>query len=166
MRIVLTAARLKEVVHYDPTSGRFTMLVVARRKRIGDEAGFRNPGGYLRITVDGQQYYSNRLAWLYMTGSWPPGRLEVDHRDTDPANDKWENLRLATRGQNVINRRRFSSRKLLKGTHRVGNRFTAFVQADRKREYLGCFETEEKAHAAYCARARELHGEFANFGSK
>src|ERR1700726_3642325 len=46
----------------------------------------------------------NQLAWFYMTGRW--GRATIDHRDGNPANNRWKNLRVATPSQNNANRRR------------------------------------------------------------
>jgi hypothetical protein len=48
---------------------------------------------YRYITIDGECYRADHLAWLYMTGTWPPG--EIEHIDGDNSNDRWANLRLA-----------------------------------------------------------------------
>ena len=42
-------------------------------------------------------------------------------------------------------------------------KFQARIVLNNKRKYLGVFTTTEEAHAAYCAAATELHGEFARF---
>lgn len=95
-----------------------------------------------------------------MTGDWPPD--DVDHRDLNKANNKWTNLRLATRSQNVANgARRTDNRSGFKGVTRRGNKWEARIRAGGLLHYLGLFETTEAAHEAYCAAAAKLHGEFA-----
>lgn len=119
-----------------------------------------------RVTIDRQRFPRAKIAWFYMTGEWP--EHEVDHRDTDSLNDKWENLRPATRSQQQANTRCYKSNKFgLKGVHRVAGRkarpYRAMVTKDDRRISLGYFETETAAFAAYVAAATKLHGEFARF---
>ena len=42
------------------------------------------------VTIDDVEYPAEQLAWLYVTGEWPKGR--VLFKDGDPLNTKWENL--------------------------------------------------------------------------
>jgi hypothetical protein len=97
----LTQERLKEVVSYDPETGKF--LPVSRRRRItpGRPLGSIRSHGYRMLAVDGVRYYAHRLAWLYMTGAWPAG--SIDHANTDRADNRWANLRQATPSQNGAN---------------------------------------------------------------
>src|SRR5690348_8900862 len=102
MRPSLSQAHLKELLRYDPETGKFFWLVRARRRsRIGDEAGSDHGQGYIEIGIEGRRYLAHRLAWFYMTGEWPPEM--VDHKDLCRSNNRWANLRLATHGQNVQN---------------------------------------------------------------
>jgi hypothetical protein len=57
-----------------------------------------------RVRIDGILYATSRVIWRLMTGH-DPGGNEIDHEDRDHCNDAWENLRLATRKQNLANRR-------------------------------------------------------------
>lgn len=105
---MLTQEQLKSVLRYDPELGVFIWLAPRTSGvKPGDEAGsLRGDRGRKksswRIRVFGRVYSRHRLAWFYMTGEWPE---EIDHRDLDPTNDRWTNLRIATRSQNLANRR-------------------------------------------------------------
>jgi HNH endonuclease/AP2 domain len=92
------------------------------------------------------------------------GRM-VDHRNGDTLDNRIENLRLATHGENCRNQKlRIDSKVGLKGViHTPSNRWHAHIQVDYRRIYLGSFETREEAHEAYCDAARKYHGEFARF---
>ncbi len=91
----------------------------------------------------------------------------VDHKDNNPLNNCRCNLRLADRQQNSWNYSRpVSSTSGYKGVswHKMTGKWVAYIGLDGKKHHLGLFNTPEEAHAAYCAAALELHGEFANFG--
>lgn len=159
----LTAERLRTVLRYEAETGEWTWLVTnSNRKKVGSPAGVRRPEGYKVIGVDGHVYRANRLAWLYMTGEWPKG--EVDHKDTDTTNDKWDNLRDATDAQNNYNHSLRSDNT--SGLKRVSfdksrNKFKAYINTNGKQKFLGRFNTAEEAHTVACTAAAELHGEFA-----
>src|ERR1051325_4801505 len=65
---ILTAARLRELFHYDPETGVFTRRVKVRQYGVGSVCGFFSGDQYLRIRVSGQTYLCHRLAWLHVTG--------------------------------------------------------------------------------------------------
>lgn len=157
--MALTQARLKEVLKYDPETGQFTWLVsTSNRVKVGAVAGYSRWDGYVCIRIDGILYLSHRLAWLYMTGEWPEN--EIDHRDLDKSNARWENLRPATRQQNAANMATWSATGF-KGVHKDGKGYGARIKIDGKKKYLGYFLTPEEANAAYVKAANDAFGEFA-----
>jgi hypothetical protein len=164
--MTLDQERLRELLHYDPETGVFTWLVAPNRRiRVGQQAGTAWEGrgvSYIDIKIDGQRYRAHRLAWLYMTGEWPPD--ETDHRDCDGLDNRWPNLREATSTQNKANtRRRRDNTSGFKGVtfNKRDRRFQARIKAGDRERHLGCFDTAEEAYAAYCAAAKEHFGEFA-----
>jgi len=152
----LTQERLKELLSYDPETGKWTYLVSRGHLKAGSEAGSVGEDGYRRMTVDGGRYLSSHLAHFYMTGSWP--EHEVDHKDVNPRNDRWSNLRPATKSQNGANR---AGRRVFKGVFRHYNRFGAQIKINGKAKHLGTRATPEEAYALYVAAANEHFGEFA-----
>jgi hypothetical protein len=162
----LTQQRLKEVLDYDPETGVFRWKErISIRIMVGEVAGqIRPSAGYWFIGIDGYAYRAHRLAWLYMTGEFPPPGVEIDHKDTDRTKNSWLNLRLATRSQNNANwkapRHNTSG---LKGVcfHKGAQKWCAQIHKDRKRIYLGLFLSKEEAKAVHDAKAVELYGEFA-----
>jgi hypothetical protein len=94
-----------------------------------------------------------------MTGCWP---IEVDHRDGDRLNDRWNNLREATRHQNEANRGARRNNKLgLKGVDALqGRGFRAQIMRNHRKVYLGIFPTAIEAHQAYLTAAALVDGEF------
>lgn len=148
----LTPERLREVLDYDPETGAF--------KRRETPAGNVTSQGYIVIKVDQITYSAHRLAWLFVHGEWP--EYFLDHIDGDKGNNKIENLRPATNGQNKAAQGPQSNNKLgLKGVSRRGDGFVAQIKSGQKKRWLGRFATAEAASAAYEAAAREMHGDFA-----
>lgn len=162
----LTQEYLKTVLHYDPDTGLFRWATPRRKVRVGDLAGKANKAGYLIITIDQRAYRAHRLAWFYMTGTWPEN--DVDHKDTVRHHNWWTNLRPATRTQNNANARRTKTNTTgFKGASVCGQTklIRAQIRINKQRVHLGYFRTAEEAHAAYMKKAHEVHGEFANDGS-
>ena len=173
-----TYERLCETLDYDPESGIFVWRVRAvlpgketaiklwNGRYAGTVAGCKwkgkKSGPYWQICVDNKIYRASRLAWFYMTGAWPDG--EVDHKDCDGLNNRWGNLRLASRSQNGANRFIQSNNVIgVKGVRltRGGRRYSAQITVRRKSYHLGTYDTSEEAFAAYVAAAEKYFGHFA-----
>jgi hypothetical protein len=92
-----------------------------------------------------------------------PAGLEVDHIDGDGLNNRRANLRLATKAQNMKNRR--PNRKSASGVkgvtwHKQNGKWQAQIMSDKDSHYLGYFETIEAAAKAYAEASVKLHGDF------
>ena len=157
----ITFAQLQLLVRYDPKTGLFTRNVDGRAYKCGDVAGYyHKSNGYVRLVFKKDQYYAHTLAWFYMKGVWP--EKEIDHEDTDGANNKWRNLRPATHAQNGWNKGK-SQRNTTgyKGVQFSGKKFIAVIIAHGEQTHLGTFTSAKKAALAYDAAALKLHGKFA-----
>lgn len=159
----LILARVKELLHYDPETGAWTQKT--RRKGSGlipgEPAGCIAPSGYLMIGIDYRRYRAHRLAWLWMTGEMP---ANVDHINGNRADNRWGNLRVADQSQNTANSKRSKANTSgFKGVsrHWPSGKWQAGIVKNRRRQYLGLFETPKQAHDAYCVKAKEIYGEFA-----
>jgi len=99
-------------------------------------------------------------------GRFSDNGIYVDHINGNTLDNRKENLRLATNQQNAVNSRKPKNNTSgLKGVifYPKQNRWRAFIKFNYKQIHLGMFGTKEEAHAAYCAKAIELYGEFARF---
>ena len=146
---MITQARLKELLYYDPQLGWFIWLKPRHVSKIGAVAGTLKPSGYIEIHIGSKIYKAHRLAWLYLHGSLP---AEIDHRDRIGAHNNAKNLRPATRMQNVHNGPDHKGVRL----HRCG-RYEARIGVAGKSKYLGLFDTEKGARSAYLAARQEHH---------
>ena len=164
---MVSQERLKELLHYESSTGVFTWVA----KRSGVHLGSAGGAGkdYARITVDGKTYPSHRLAWLYMTGEAVPSGLEIDHIDGDKLNNVWSNLRLASRSENGFNKgiTKLNTSGIKGLSKKRDTHWTAQIQAHGKR-FHKCFpQTEEgkELAIAWLKQLRyELHKEFAHNG--
>lgn len=158
----LTQARLRDLLEYEPATGQFTWKVSAGRAKSGSRAGCPDSLGYTQIRVDGRIYKTHRLAWLYVHGAFPFG--QIDHINQDRGDNRIDNLRDATKAQNMwnvgvvaANTTGFKGVSLIKPT----GRYRARIKKDGHEIRLGHFGTAKEAADAYAQAAAELHGEFA-----
>jgi len=86
----LTIERLKELLSYNPETGVFTCIARGRGRRYGTRAGSVGEHGYRTIIIDGIQYFSQRLAWFWVHGTWP--RL-IRFQNCDHDDCRIDNLR-------------------------------------------------------------------------
>jgi hypothetical protein len=159
-KIPLTQARLKELLHYDPETGIFTWRVrLSNRTPAGAIAGSDSGRGYLRLTIDKRDYRAHRLAFLYMTGDFPPE--DVDHINGVRDDNRWVNLRPATRSENLHNqagpRRDNTSGFLGVCWHKQRQKWWAQITLNGRQHTLGFFDDPAVAHATYLKAKDELH---------
>ena len=159
----LTQERLKFLLCYDPDTGIFTWAIdpAGHKRKRGDVAGQIDRHGYRIIGIDNQRYQASRLAFFWMTGRWP--MPECDHIDGDQANNRWRNLREASRIENLRNKKIQSNNKVgLKGTylHSPG-KWRSRLKIDGRMVELGLFDCPAAARLAYIVAADKHFGEFA-----
>ncbi len=162
-----TQEQIKKALDYNPQTGIFTWKQRGdvppewNARWAGKKTGSQKKGHYL-IRLNYVHYHAHHLAWVYMTGKSPSE--EIDHRDTDGLNNKWENLREATPTQNRCNRGTQKNNKSgYKGVswHKKAQKWVVYICINKKSYNLGLFENIQDAHAAYKAAALKYHGEFA-----
>lgn len=104
---MLTQATLKELVHYNPDTGIFTWKNSTLRRTAGAEIGseFEAPCGkkYRHVRVLNTMYLVHRLAFVYITGSFP--LEDVDHENGNGTDNRWDNIRDVPRIENTRNRK-------------------------------------------------------------
>lgn len=160
--MTLTVERLRQVLNYDPETGKFIWKVsLAPRGPIGAKAGCSD-GARIVVRIDGKLYLAHRLAWLYVTGLWPDG--EIDHINMDQSDNRFCNLRSADRSENQRNTiAHRDSKSGLKGVSFdvSRGRWVAKICVHGKNKQLGRFPSKEEACEAYRKAAIAVHGEFA-----
>lgn len=160
----LTAEEVRHWLGYDPVTGQFIWKRMSSRKKPpGSTAGWADGHGYIGIRLLGVCHAAHRLAWLWMTGTWP--KFEIDHINSDPSDNRWANLRDATHAQNLANRKGPASHNK-HGTKCVWwdgrrKRWRAAIVKEGRAEHLGYFTSQESARAAYNLVAPVVHGQFA-----
>lgn len=157
--MTITAKELRRLFVYNPNTGEFVRAVDAKRgkAKAGDRAGYVENTGYSAFWANGKKYLAHRLAWLYMPGDWPAG--QIDHIDGDRLNNRFDNLRDVSNGenqQNVWSAKKHNSHGLL-GVSKSKNRFKAEIRANGIRRHIGTFDTPEEAHQAYLKAKAVLH---------
>ena len=109
---------------------------------------------YVKMMIQGREYYMHRLVWFYHNKTWP---LQIDHADGNGFNNRIENLREATPAQNRAN----SYYGKLRGVELHGAKWRARIWVEGNRIELGSYDTVEEAQAAFAEAADRFYGEFA-----
>jgi hypothetical protein len=163
----ITQNYLKNVLIYNPETGVFTWKNrdswpnFMNSRLAGKEAGCINTSGYTVIRLHENLYLAHRLAWLYMTGSWP--EKEIDHKNSVKSDNRFKNLRNATHAQNKYNCGLSSRNKSgFKGVSwsKVMEKWHSQIVIKGQYFSLGYFTEPEEAHRAYMNKSKQHHGEY------
>lgn len=152
---------LHSILRYNLETGLFEWMV-SRSGIKRKMAGHHRSDGYHSIVIDGKEYLSHRLAFLYVNGMWP--KEEVDHINGIKDDNRWENLRECTKSQNGANRGlQENNTSGYRGVywHKTKKKWRAVIRKQGKRYYLGEFFCPKVAAKVYNAAAIKHHGPFA-----
>lgn len=145
---------------YIPETGVFFRTKACGKWPVGAVAGSTDGHGHQQISIKGKLYLTHRLAWLFMTGCWPD--KHIDHINGRRSDNRFANLRLATRAENNANAgKRKDNASGFKGVSKQKGRWKAQIQAGGRKQHIGLYGSPEEASAAYQVKATELFGKFA-----
>jgi hypothetical protein len=160
---MITYDELRRILHYNPDTGIFIWLIDcgSRCPKKGDQAGGRHNKGYVQIKIDGHSYLAHRLAWLYMTGEWPP--YTVDHENRNRSDNHWSNLRPANmKDQNGNQSPHRNNTSGYRGVtwNKFHQKWQAQLQISKNKRHLGYFIDKEQAYNFVRLAAIQYFGEF------
>jgi hypothetical protein len=120
----------------------------------GTPAGWFDEG-YIRVRIDGVVYDAHRIIWKMMTGEEPTET--IDHRNGNPGDNRWSELRPATRAQQSANKRLYRNNTSgYAGVHEQDKRWVVTVNG----QYIGTFRSKAEAITIRKHTARKIQGEF------
>jgi len=105
-RTLTLGALISERLTYCPDTGKLTWRDApgVRSNLVGTCPTVLNANGYFEIKIAGKTIPTHRLAFVLMTGNFPPDGMVVDHANGIRTDNRWCNLRLCTRAQNSQNK--------------------------------------------------------------
>lgn len=167
---MVTQDVLKKVLNYD--NGHFYWKISGKGiKNKGCLAGCLRSTGYIAIRIGGKLYQAHNIAWLYVYGEYIPGF--IDHVNGNRSDNRIENLRMASKSENCMNRSKQSNNSsgetgvfFRKDT----GKWMAYIGKGKiikngktiksGRKYLGCFATKERAVKARKDAEIKMFAEF------
>lgn len=173
---------LRQLLRYEPDTGKLFWLPRAAETFVTNDPRGRNwvcscwnarragrqaftavsSDGYRMGIVLGVGVLAHRAIWAIQTGKWSD--RQIDHADMDPGNNRWGNLREATRSENMRNKGlSCNNTSGVKGVswHKGSGVWRARLTLHRKQYYLGGFRSLESAARAIESHRAIMHGEFA-----
>lgn len=119
---------------YCPETGKFT-------RPSGRKVGWVSTNGYLMVG----KFRAHRIAYFIMTGENPEN--DIDHVNGDRLDNRWINLRPATRSQNLINKKHQKNNKLnLKNVSIHQGKYRVEIRRNGKRVHDKSFDCPAAAY--------------------
>ena len=162
----LTVGLLNELFEYDKETGDLIWRESKANGKVkkGAIAGTVDTYGYIKIDLNYKKHRAHRLVFLMHKGYLPK---TIDHINGKRSDNRIENLRAVTAGQNQhnrkINRNNTSGYKGVSWDTRLKS-WKAYITLESKNIHLGSYKTPEEADAVVRKAREELHGIFAHHG--
>lgn len=141
---------IKSRYTYNPNTGK---IIGPKNKPIlkTDNHGYTS----IRLKYNNKKYFltAHRVGWLLYYGQWP--KKQIDHINGNRADNRITNLRDVSNRDNA-NNGRIHRLGRLPGTSRSGKKWRARLVFEKKKVYIGTFDTETDAHNAYMQHRRLL----------
>lgn len=134
-----TIAKLQSLFRYDENSGKIFANMTDRFRNKDVALGIIDDG-YVIICYDNFYIFAHRLAFVLKTGRWPIE--EVDHINRIKTDNRWLNLREATRYHNIVNRglRKDNSTGITGVSLRSSGTYRVRIDGKRIGDYKDFFE--------------------------
>jgi len=134
----------------------------------GKKAGTLVTSGYLRVRIRelGKSFLVHRVIFFMHHGYFPEF---VDHINCDKLDNRIENLRAATKSQNLMNKEFGKNNKTgFKNVYKSKRRkhWCVAISFNKIRKYIGTFDNLELAELVAIEAREKFHGAFANHGAK
>jgi hypothetical protein len=160
----------QETLHktFDYRDGNLYLKIPRPGSKVGELCGYTHQyrsGRKIKKISYNRKHYNLSNIIFFMFHGYLPGKISFI--DKNPLNTKIENLRVGTASDIACYQKKgIRNTSGFKGVSydKKGKKWKVFIMKFRKSRYLGRFDNPKEAHEAYCKAARELHGEFANFG--
>jgi len=175
MRQIPAPEILCRLLSYDESTGKLFWLTrgddIIKNSRIRNSWNSRYSGkeaftacsyGYKCGSIFGVRLMAHRVIWALKTKSIL--EMEIDHIDGQRGNNKWNNLRCATRKQNASNRSGNSiATSAYTGVsfHLCRGKWRATINNAGRHRHLGYFVDEIEAAKSYDTAATKTYGVFA-----
>jgi hypothetical protein len=125
------------------SNGKIRELAVAR-ERIGE-------GRFVvaDVTFRGYLIKATHIIFMLMTECWPKPDCQIDHRDGDVFNCRWDNLREAAAAQSKAShgRRINADEGLEKGVYWREGKYQVLIRANGGFQSFGYYQDKEEANA-------------------
>lgn len=150
---------ITDYISYNEDTGEFIALRDRGVVKKGMLLGTKTFNGYLTLCFNRKHYLCHRLAFLLKEGYLP--EEDVDHINGIRNDNRWCNLRKATRQQNMFNKTGNINKTLPRNVYlHTSGRFRVKMKVDGKTLHFGYYETVEEANAVANAVRKEHHKEF------
>jgi len=167
----ITQENIRKFFSYNPETGEFIRI-----GRINPKTGefvdcyrelkSKSSHGYLQVSFGGMPRFVHRLIFVYMLGKLP--EFDVDHINGDRTDNRWVNLRLVTRKENLRNagvRNDNTSGYLGVCYFKGRDKWRSYINNNGKQHHLGYYDNIEDAKKAR-KRAEKDFGFHPNHGDR
>jgi hypothetical protein len=147
--IVLSIARLHELLKYEPLSGKLCWRERDRNLSGLEAGGVDRRDGYRRVRIDGRMCLTHRVIIAMVEREWP--KAQVDHINGNRSDNRLSNLRSVEQRENLLNKKRYRSNTSgVTGVnwHKQHRKWCVSLSCGGRKKFIGLFEGISDAIAA------------------